>query len=223
MLYIDLENRKKDYHSEEAYRTLRTNVLFCGDENKVIAITSCTPDEGKSTVSFELAASLADAGNRVLFIDADLRKSRTIGRLRIKKATKGFTHYLSGQSQINEVIYDTSISNLHMILAGPIPPNPAELLGGKYFKVLIPALRKRYDYIIIDTPPLGNVIDCAVMAKECDGAIMVVESQKISYKFAQRVKDQLVKAGFPLLGVVMNKVKMNDKRYYDKYYGAYYG
>lgn len=223
MLYIDLENRKKDYHSEEAYRTLRTNVLFCGDENKVIAITSCTPDEGKSTVSFELAASLADAGNRVLFIDADLRKSRTIGRLRIKKATKGFTHYLSGQSQINEVIYDTSISNLHMILAGPIPPNPAELLGGKYFKVLIPALRKRYDYIIIDTPPLGNVIDCAVMAKECDGAIMVVESQKISYKFAQRVKDQLVKAGFPLLGVVMNKVKTNDKRYYDKYYGAYYG
>jgi len=223
MLYIDLENRKKDYHSEEAYRTLRTNVLFCGDENKVIAITSCTPDEGKSTVSFELAASLADAGNRVLFIDADLRKSRTIGRLRIKKATKGFTHYLSGQSQINEVIYDTSISNLHMILAGPIPPNPAELLGGKYFKVLIPALRKRYDYIIIDTPPLGNVIDCAVMAKECDGAIMVIESQKISYKFAQRVKDQLVKAGFPLLGVVMNKVKMNDKRYYDKYYGAYYG
>jgi len=223
MLYIDLENRKKDYHSEEAYRTLRTNVLFCGDENKVIAITSCTPDEGKSTVSFELAASLADAGNRVLFIDADLRKSRTIGRLRIKKATKGFTHYLSGQSQINEVIYDTSISNLHMILAGPIPPNPAELLGGKYFKVLIPALRKRYDYIIIDTPPLGNVIDCAVMAKECDGAIMVIESQKISYKFAQRVKDQLVKAGFPLLGVVMNKVKTNDKRYYDKYYGAYYG
>jgi len=223
MLYIDLENRKKDYHSEEAYRTLRTNVLFCGDENKVIAITSCTPDEGKSTISFELAASLADAGNRVLFIDADLRKSRTIGRLRIKKATKGFTHYLSGQSQINEVIYDTSISNLHMILAGPIPPNPAELLGGKYFKVLIPALRKRYDYIIIDTPPLGNVIDCAVMAKECDGAIMVIESQKISYKFAQRVKDQLVKAGFPLLGVVMNKVKTNDKRYYDKYYGAYYG
>jgi len=221
MLHIDIEKTASNYYVEEAYKTLRTNVLFCGDENQVLAITSCTPDEGKSTISFELAASLAEAGKKVLFIDADLRKSVIIGRLKIKGAKKGFTHYLSGQNPISEVIYETNIKMLHMILAGPVPPNPAELLGGKHFKALIPALRKVYDYIIIDTPPLGSVIDCAIIAKECDGAIMVIEYRKVSHKFAKKVKDQLSKVDLPLLGVIMNKVNITNKRYYNKYYAAY--
>jgi len=221
MLHVDIEKTANDYYVEDAYKTLRTNVLFCGDENQVLAITSCTPDEGKSTTSFELAVSLAEAGKNVLFIDADLRKSVIIGRLKIKGAKKGFTHYLSGQSPISEVIYETNIQRLYVILAGPVPPNPTELLGGKHFKALIPELRKVYDYIIIDTPPLGSVIDCAIIAKECDGAIMVIENRKVSHKFAKKVKDQLSKVGLPLLGVIMNKVNITDKRYYSKYYAAY--
>lgn len=220
-----------DYHSSEAYKSLRTNVQFCGEDVKVIALTSCTPNEGKSKVSFQLALSMADDGKKVLFVDADIRKSVIIGRHKISaKNAKGLTHYLSGQNHLNEVICNTNIENLDLIMTGPVPPNPSELLGGKYFKEMIATQREKYDVIIVDTPPLGSVIDSAIIARQCDGVILVVAAEEVSYKFALKVKDQLDVANCKILGVVLNKVKIKSGgkygkygKYYGKYYGRYYG
>ena len=222
MVNVEIKTQKLDYSGAEAYKSLRTNLQFCGEDKKVIAITSCTPNEGKSSVTMNLAVSLADAGKKVLLIDADLRKSVLVGRTKVKESIKGLTHYLSKQAALIEVICATNVKNLHIVYAGPVPPNPAELLGGKHFRELLTSLRKVYDYILVDTPPLGSVIDSAIIAEECDGSIMVIETGVISYRFAQDVKRQLEKSNCPILGVVLNKVDMSKQGYYGKYYGKYY-
>lgn len=215
---------KLTYHSREAYKSLRTNVSFCGEDIKVVALTSCTPNEGKSSVSFQLAVSMTEDGKRVLFIDADIRKSIFVGRHKIKaKKTKGLTHYLSGQSTLEEIICKTNVEGLDVILTGPVAPNPSELLGGKNFKELLAAKKNEYDIIIIDTPPLGSVIDSAIVARECDGVILVIAAEEVSYKFATKVKEQLETANGHILGVVLNKVKIRNGGKYGKYYGKYYG
>lgn len=222
MLNINIDKLKKlDNSTNEAYKRLRTNVQFCGSDVKVIALTSTIPNEGKSSVSFNLAASIAESGKKVIFIDADLRKSVLVGRYKINKAVKGFTHYLSGVNSFDEVVYSTNVENLHVVFSGPVPPNPAELLGNKYFKTLIKQLRQAYDYVIIDTPPIGSVIDAAIVAQECDGVVMVVAAGEISYKLVQKTKAQLEKADCKILGVVLNKVPTGKGGYYGKYYGHY--
>lgn len=224
MLNINIDKLKKlDSSSSEAYKRLRTNIQFCGSDVKVIAITSTIPNEGKSSVSFNLAVSMADAGKRVIFLDTDLRKSVLVGRYKINKAVKGLTHYLSGVNQFDEVVYATNVDNLHVVFSGPVPPNPAELLGNKYFKNLVKQLRENYDYVIIDTPPVGSVIDAAIVAQECDGVILVVSSGEISYKAVQKSKDQMEKSNCRILGAVLNKVEIGKGGYYGKYYGRYYG
>ena len=212
-----------DYSSREAYKSIRTNVEFCGDDVKVIAITSCVSHEGKSSVSLNMAISFAEMGNKVLFIDTDLRKSMFALKFKISKSVPGMTHYLSGQKQLGEVILDTDIKNLHMIYAGATPPDPTELLGSQRFKDLISMARREYDYVIIDTPPLGTVIDCAVITPVCDGAIILIAANEISYKFANEVKTQLLRAKCRILGVIINKVDLSKGGYYSKYYGKKYG
>lgn len=216
------EYGKLDFTSNEAYKTLRTNIQFCGKEIKTICITSCTPDEGKTTVSFRLAATIAESGKRVLFIDADLRKSVIIARLKIEKAVFGLSQYLSGMKSLEEVMNKTKIENVDIIFTGPIPPNPSELLSSDTFKKLIITQRENYDYIIIDTPPLGVVIDSVNVAEFCDATIMVVEANHINYKFAQRVLKQLEKGKCRIIGAILNKVNINGKGYYRKYYGRHY-
>lgn len=212
-----------DFRSNEAYKTLRTNIQFCGSEIKVIAVTSCTPNEGKTSVTFNLARSMAELGKKVLYMDADLRKSVVVGRYKVEGKILGLTHFLSGQEQFHNVVYSTNINRLHMVFAGPVPPNPAELLSNKYLKKLIPTLKEIYDYIIIDTPPLGSVIDSAIIAQECDGIAFVCEARHNSYKFAQKVIEQLKKTDCTILGVILNKVPVKSKGYYSKYYSKYYG
>ena len=221
MQEIVLKNITKDYRSNEAYKTLRTNIEFSGADNKVIVLTSCTPDEGKSTVSLNLSISLAESGKRVLFIDADLRKSVLTGRYRVTEEVKGLSHFLSGQAEVDEVMYKTQEEGLIVMFAGVVPPNPSELLGQKKFEALISSARKVYDYIIIDAPPLGSVIDAAVIARVCDASVLVTAANAVSYKFARTVKEQLEKTGCPILGVVLNKVNMKQNKYYGKYYGKY--
>ena len=233
MKQVKVYFEKDNYHITEAYKSLRTNIQFCGKDKKVIALTSCIPNEGKSSVSIQLAASLAEAGKKTLLIDADMRKSVLMGRSDISgQEIQGLTHFLSGQSNLTDVICATDVKNFHIIYSGPFPPNPAELLGDKTFKNMLNALRDIYDYIILDTPPLGSVIDSAIIAGSCDGVIMVVESGAISYRFAQEVKEQLEKSNCPILGAVLNKVDMQKQSYgkygkyygkYGKYYGKYYG
>ena len=224
MLNINIDKLKKlDNSTNESYKRLRTNIQFCGDDIKVIALTSTVPNEGKSSVSFNLAASIAESGKSVIFLDTDLRKSVLVGRYKINKAVKGLTHYLSGVNPFDEVVYATNVDNLHVVFSGPVPPNPAELLGNKYFKKLIADLRKTYDYVIIDTPPIGSVIDAAIVAQECDGVVLVISANEISYKAVQKSKKQMEKSNCKILGAVLNKATFGKNGYYGKYYGKYYG
>ena len=126
----------------EAFKSLRANIEFCGKDQRVIAITSCTPNEGKSSVSMNLAASLAETGKRVMLIDADLRKSVLLGKLGISERILGLTNFLAGQCQLNDVICKTNYLTLDLIVAGPVPPYPAALLGSQTFGELIDQLRK---------------------------------------------------------------------------------
>lgn len=206
----------------EAYNTLRSNIQFCGKEIKTICFTSCIPNEGKTVVSFCLATSMAESGKKVLFIDGDLRKSVLIGRLKANSSVLGLTHYLSGQNELDEVMYKTNIENLDMIFAGPVPPNPSDLLDSNAFKELIASVREFYDYIVIDTPPLGAVIDSVNVASCCDGVVLVVQSNTINYKFAQKIIKQLERGNCRILGAVLNKVELKGHKYYGKYYGNYY-
>ncbi len=223
MQKVNIDKLKKaDYASDEAFKTLRTNIQFSGSDNKVIAITSCTPNDGKSTVSFNLAISLAEAGKRVIFIDADLRKSVLVGRYKLAKQSYGFSHFLSGMAGFDMVVAATNIEKLHVVFSGPIPPNPAELLGNKYFRSLVQQLRESYDYVIIDTPPLGSVVDSMIVARECDSVIMVVAANSTSRKFAIKIKEQLTRNNIKVLGIILNKVPRTKKKYgYGYGYGYY--
>lgn len=217
---------------KEMYRTLRTNLEFTGIENRVIAITSCAPNDGKTTISFNLAAALAENGKSVLYVDADLRKSVFVQRFQIKKKLNGLSHYLVGKLKGTEVVYPTNKKNLFIMPAGAFPSNSTELLGNARMDALIPALKKVFDYVIIDTPPLGSVVDAAVIAKKCDASMLVVAANTIPRTFARRVMEQLKAANPNFLGVVLNKVSCEERgyyyykrygNYYNKYYGKYYG
>ena len=227
---LHFSQAENNYQVKEAYKTLRSNVEFSGQNVRVISVTSCTPGEGKTTVAMALARAFAEAGKKTILVDADMRKSVLVGRYRTGSVRLGLTHCLVGRERLSSVICETDTPNLYVIFSGPVPPNPRELLGGRIFAKALENMKQVFDYIIVDTPPLGSVIDAAVVAKQCDGTVMVIESNSISYRFAQRVKDQLDKAGAKMLGVVLNKVDINGKgyyghygSYYGKYYGKYYG
>ena len=195
----------QNYFIRESFSTLRTNILFSGKNVKTIIFTSCLAHEGKTTISFELSKSLAESGKRVLLIDADLRKSVMASRLTKERGITGLSQLLSGQISMDQAIYKTQIEGLDIVFAGPYPPNPTELVGSPAFKELIEAKRDVYDYIIIDAPPLGLVIDAAVMATVCDGSVIVINGGHVKYRIAQEVKEQLEKSGTRILGVVMNQ------------------
>ena len=223
MQQIEIKVDKHDFRTNEAFKTLRTNIEFAGEDIQVIGLTSSTPNEGKSTVSFELARTFAESGRRTLLIDADLRKSVMRSRYKLGKVRYGLTNVLVKKADFEDAICETDIPDFHMMFAGPVPPNPSELLGGKTFKRLIEYGRENYDIVVIDAPPIGSVIDAAVISKKCDGMIMVIESGVISYRFARKVVDQLKVADAKILGVVLNKMNLTGKGYYGKYYGKYYG
>lgn len=209
--------RKKDYFYEEAIKTLRTNIQFTGKNVKTIMFTSCFPNEGKSDVTFQLCQEIGNMGKRVLLIDADIRKSAYVSRYRIKQKVNGLSQYLSGQLAKEFLIYQTNFLNVDIIFAGPMAPNPSELLEEEAFRELLAEVRTHYDYIIIDTPPVGSVIDAAIIAKESDGAVLVIESERVSYKVAQKAMEQLEKTGCKILGAVLNKVNIEKNKYYGKY------
>ena len=212
---------KLDYRSNEAFKRLRTNIQFCGNDVKVITITSCIPNDGKSSVSLNLAVSLSQLGKKVLFIDCDLRKSVIVGKYKIGKATNGMTHYLTGMKTLEEVVYSTNIENLYMALSGPVPPNPAELLANKKFDAMLETTREIYDYIIIDTPPLGSVVDASIVAGKSDGVALVVAANAVSHKYVSGIIEQIRSTDTRFLGIILNKVDFKDSSYYGKYYGKY--
>ena len=132
--------KTEDYRTREAFKTLRSNIEFCGDGIKVVAVTSCTPNEGKSSIAMELAKAFAEAGNKTMLIDADMRKSILVGRYRIGAVKLGLTHCLIGKAEYQDVVCKTNVSNLYVTFSGPVPPNPSELLGGERFLAILTAL-----------------------------------------------------------------------------------
>lgn len=221
---IVFENLKElDFKINEAYKRIRTNISFSGDNIKAIALTSSVPNEGKTEVSFNISRSFAEDGKKTLFIDGDIRKSVFLSRYGVNKEVKGLTHYLSGQTkELDDIICSTNLENLDVILTGTKAPNPAELLGTEKFSKMIEKVKEIYDYIIIDCPPLGSVIDAAIVAKVCDGTVIVIEANNISYKAVQNVKKQLDRSECKILGAILNKVENSGKGYYG-YYKGYYG
>lgn len=213
------------YGKKEAFNSLRTNLSFCGENIRVIAFTSCTPDEGKSSTVIELARAMAEDGKKVLMIDADLRKSVLVGRHRAvleDGEIKGLSHFLSGQAKLENVLMETNVDNLHIIFAGRSTPSPTELLGNEHFSELIAYGREHFDMVLIDTPPLGSVIDAAIVAPKTDGVVFVVQANKCSYRFVQDIKKQIELTDTKVLGVVLNKVQVERRGYYNRYYKGYY-
>ena len=219
--------KEPGYEMKESLRTFRTNIAFCGTDIRVIMFTSCMPDEGKSTVVFNLARALTDSGKRVLIVDSDMRKSVMIRRYHATlpngKEILGLSHYLSGQSSASAILYQTSVNGIYMAFAGPSVANPTEMLEKKEFETFIDIGKKYFDYILIDCAPLGAAIDAAVVARVCDGAIMVVEQGGVGARMIVEHKKQLEASGVRILGAVLNKVKMSNTGYYGHYYKKYYG
>ncbi len=199
-------NVSNDYLTNEAYKALRSNVLFCGSDIKAILITSTNESEGKSTVSAAFAKSLAEISKRTLLIDADMRKSVILRRNLKSQNIFGLSELLSSQAEVSQVLYNTQDPNFDVIFSGRFPPNPVELLSNPKFKEYLEYFSSFYDYIIIDTPPLTPVIDAAVIAEHCDGAILVVSPGKSSYNQAIAAKEQLAKSGCRILGAVINEI-----------------
>ncbi len=230
MQKLVINKREMPYDVNEAMKLLRTNLQFCGKDKKVIMITSTLADEGKSTVSINLCRSLAQLGSRVVLLDADMRKSVLADRFSKERNLPGLSHLLSGRNGLEDVLAETDMDNFHMILAGRVPPNPAELLSSARMQKLIEICREEYDYVIVDCPPINLVVDAAIVAPLCDGIVMVVSSGNVPYRLAQGALDQLQATGCPVLGAVLNMVdQKNEKYYYRKgyyskgYYQKYYG
>ena len=210
--------RKSNYFYEEALKTLRTNIQFAGADIKTILVTSCFPNEGKSDVVFQLAKEMGMAGKKTVLLDADIRKSVLVQRYLVDSDVKGLSQYLSGQAPVRDILYGTNYENMDVIFAGPMAPNPSELLNGKVFAKLMIELKQRY------TPPMANVVDAAIVGKVCDGAILLIESGFVGYRAAQKAIKQLEKSGTHMLGAVLNKVDARKEKYYSYYsYGSKYG
>ncbi|MBQ5473513.1 MAG: CpsD/CapB family tyrosine-protein kinase [Lachnospiraceae bacterium] len=205
--------------TSEALKVLRTNIQLSGTDIKTIEFTSTFSNEGKTRTSFCLAISLAESGKKVLFLDCDLRNSKLIGKYKVPNTSKGLTQYLSGACDYDDILNETDINNFDVIFSGPVPPNPAELLESEEFSSLVDTYKPFYDYIIVDTPPIGKVIDAVILASKCDGIIFVVGSGDTNTQALRKAKRRIEKTECRILGAVLNKAT-NGK---DLSYGGFSG
>lgn len=205
---------------DEAIRTLRTNIQFSDvDDNlKKIVISSAFPSEGKTTISYELGKSFAQTNSKVLLMECDLRNPR-IGEVSKLSHDVGITNILLKKAELSEaVIMSEGNPNLHYLMSGPIPPNPAELLSSKAFSDLISFLEKKYDYIIFDTPPIGLVTDAAILATMVDGVILVVKSGETKKEDVKNAIESFERVNGKVIGAVLTHVKMQRSAYNSSYY-----
>lgn len=204
----------------EQYRTIRTNIQFStvDQEYRTIMVTSSAPGEGKSTTAANLAVVYAQQGKQVLLVDADLRKPTVHYTFNFTN-TFGLTTVLTKQTPLNETVKDSGVEKLHILSSGPVPPNPAELLGSKAMERFIKEAKEEYDILIFDTPPVLAVTDAQIMANQCDGTILVISSGTTETEASKKSKESLLAAKAKLLGVVLNNKKQSESSYY-YYYGT---
>lgn len=211
-----------DSPAAEAFRTLRTNLQFAGGDRAVrtLVVTGVGPDEGKTTVAANLAATLAAGGTRTLAVGADLRKP-TLHRLFGVDGGRGLTQVLLGRLSLEEAVVHVEPLGLDLLPAGPIPPNPAELLGSQRMAALLQAMAERWEMVIIDTPPALGLTDASLVAARADGTLLVVSVGLTSREGAQLARRQLEQVGARLVGVVLNQVSPGSGYYrYYRYYSA---
>lgn len=215
-----------DFATKEAYRTLRTNIRFTlnGEGCKTFCITSSTPGEGKSITIVNLAISFAEAGHRVLLVDADMR-SPAIARLLVEKASPGLSNILAGIATTSEALRKDVFPNLDILFSGDIPPNASELLSSEQMSKLVEEMSRHYDYILVDTPPVNLVSDACVVANLLDGVLLLARQGHARKDGVKRAVSNLKLTGAKLLGCVFNGVveeKQSDYGHYGRY-GSYGG
>ncbi len=210
----------------EAFRKLRTNLQFLSvdDPPRLLVVTSTTPNEGKTTTSINMALALAEADHNVLLVDGDLRRPRLAKYLDLIGSV-GFSTALSGAATLDDVLQKTKYPRLTVLTAGPIPPNPSELLGSTVAKNLLGEFRARFDYVIFDSAPLLAVTDSAIIATEADGVVMVVRAGKTKRDQLAHATGMLKDVGASLLGAVLSMMptRGSDSYSYSYYYGGSYG
>lgn len=203
----------------EAYRTLRTNIQFANVDQivKRILFTSAGPGEGKSSTVANLAVSIAQSGKKVLIIDADLRNPSQHKIFELSNHNGLSTTLVEDVTPLTYVV-KTQEEGLDLLTSGPIPPNPAELLGSKRMKQILQEVYEAYDLVLVDSPPTVAVTDSSVLAQSMDGVILVLASGEVNRDYAIQAKAQLEKVGAKIIGTVLNKVEMNTKEHYYYYY-----
>jgi len=216
------------YTCKEAINTLCTNLTFSGSDKKKIMLTSCMAHEGKSFITLCILRTLAQLGRRVIMVDADLRKSQVAAKYGLKiveGSGQGCTHYLAGMCSLEDIVYETDVPGAYMIPVGHNVNNSLSLLSTPRFGEMLDQLAKEYDYVLVDTPPVGVIVDAAEIAKFCDGAIFVVKENFTSRRELLDCKLQIQRAGCEPLGAVLNNVNiesLSSKKYYNRYYYNHY-
>lgn len=215
--------RNTNFHIAEAYKMIRTNLLFtlANTDNRVVVFTSAEPGAGKSTTCCNLGIVMAQTGARVVVVDADMRKPTQHRHFRISK-TEGLSKILGGISTLDECIHKDVVPNLDLIPSGSIPPNPSELLGSARMAQLLEELKERYDYVFLDTPPLAVVTDALVLSPHIAGLVIVARQGQTTYDELNECVEAIRQIDGNMLGVVISNVKQNDVGYsrYEK--GRYY-
>lgn len=215
---ITIENPKAIV--SEQFRTIRTNINFSNPDKEIksIIVTSSSPGEGKSTSSANIAAVYAQAGKRVLLVDADMRKP-TVHHTFGLKNIKGLSNYLTRQITLEEAVFETNQENLIIMPSGPIPPNPAELLASQSMNQLIADMTGHYDFVIFDVPPVLSVTDAQILSNRCDGTVLVVNSGEAEKAMVLKAKESLEASQANILGVILNNYTLERDHYYYQYYG----
>jgi capsular exopolysaccharide synthesis family protein len=204
--------------ASEAYRTLRTNLLysFVDRPPKVIVLTSAGPGEGKSTTCSNLGVALAQAGKDTVIIDCDFRKP-VIHKFFGSRNLRGIVDVLVGEHTLEEV-WTEPMEGLKVVTVGVIPPNPTELLGTRRLSDLLVGLRERFDYVLVDAPPVGLVSDPAILAVQGDGVLLVLDAQNTRKGSVRQAMRSLENVGANVLGTVMNNVELSRSGYYQYNY-----
>jgi capsular exopolysaccharide synthesis family protein len=206
----------------EAYRVLRTNLLFSRKEDKLntIAVVSAGAGEGKSTTVFNLATVFAQNGSRVVIVDSDLRRPTLHKMLGITNSL-GLTNYLLKQNSLEEVIQTTNLSTLDFLASGKLPSSSLGILSSSQMRDLITELKRRYDFVFFDSPPIMGVSDASVLASEVDLTLQVIQYRRYPQPMNIRAKQMIEKVGGNLVGIVLNNINVSqDENYY--YYSGYY-
>ena len=216
-------NKDMPFHYTESYKTIRTNVVFSfsTNENKILVVSSPNPDEGKSTVSVNLATALAQNREKVLLIDADMRKPVIHKMFKVPNKS-GLSTAIIRITPFEQAVQKNIVPNLDILTSGPMPPNPSELIASRYFHDLLVMVEKEYDYIIVDTPPLNVVSDGLVFTDVLNGILLVVRHRKTSYGEISEAINAIELSNANLLGFILNDYRQKGAGYYYRSKDAYY-